>query len=162
MNTLDGFHPSELYFEYYEIHVYLHGKKARAYLSVEDKIVYSQSQADWFETATDAKRRIKRLPKGLGVFVIEKIIEYPDCEPSLGPCPELIKKVLNEIPLPFSLTAVAWYEGVDIKREAVVFGPLSRSTYYRHKKKLLEYGIDISKKCNVHIIRYKWRQNRQK
>jgi len=162
MSTPGNSHISELYFEYYEIHVYLHGRKAPAYLSAENKIVFSQSEANWFETAAEAYRKIKRLPKGMGLFDVERIIEYPDCGSSPGPCPELIKKVLDEIPLPYSLTAAAWYEGADVKTEPITFSPLSRSTYYRHKKKLLDYGIDISKKCNVHILRFKWHQNHQR
>jgi hypothetical protein len=148
-------HISELYFKYYEIHVYRHGRKAPAFLSAENKIVFCQSEANWFETATEAYRKIKRLPKGMGLFVVEQIIEYPDCGPPTSPCPEFIKKVLDEIPLPYSLTAVAWYEGVDVRREPVILWPLSKSTFYRHKRKLLEYGIDISKKCNVHVLHVK-------
>ena len=155
-------HSSELYFEYYEIHVYRQGRRMRAYLSAENKLVYFQTQADWFESAADAYRRIKRLPKGLGLFVIEKVTDYPDCGPSPGPCPELIRKALDEIPLPYSLAAVRWYDGIDVKREPVLLSTLSRSTYYRHRRKLLEYGIDISKKCNVHIIYFKWHQIRNR
>jgi hypothetical protein len=142
-----------LYFEYYEIHIYRHGRKAPAYLSAENKIVFSQSEANWFDTAAEAYRKIKRLSKGMGLFVVERIIEYPDCGPPTGPCPDFIKKVLNEIPLPYSLTAVCWYDGIDVRREPVIFGPLRKSTYYRHRRKLLEYGIDISKKCNVYMMR---------
>jgi hypothetical protein len=36
----------ELYFEWYEIHIRLKGNKTRAYLSVEDKPVFFQSQAN--------------------------------------------------------------------------------------------------------------------
>lgn len=153
MSTPDTPHHSELYFEYYQIHIYRHGRKAPAYLSGEDKIVFFQSEANWFETASEAYRKIKRLPKGMGLFVVEKIIEYPDLGPPTSPCPDFMKKILDEIPLPYSLTAVRWYEGIDVRRETVVFGPLPKSTYYRHRKKLLEYGIDISKKCTVRRIR---------
>ncbi|OIR01900.1 phage X family protein [mine drainage metagenome] len=153
MSTPVNSSATELYFEYYEIHVYWHGRKTPAYLSAENKIVFSQFEANWFETAAEAYRKIKRLPKGMGLFVVEKIIEYPDLGPPTGPCPDFIKKILNDIPLPYSLTAVSWYEGIDVRREAVVFGTLPKSTYYRHRKKLFEYGIDISKKCTVRLIR---------
>jgi hypothetical protein len=44
-----------------------------------------------------------------------------------APCPTLIKNILNEIPLPYSLTALRWYEGVDIKNEPVTLWIISRS-----------------------------------
>ncbi len=148
---------SELYFEYYEIHVHLKGRKSHAFISAENKPVYSQSEADWFDTASDAYKRIRRLPKGMGVFTVEHVKEYPELGPSPGPCPDLIRQVLDEIPLPYSLTAAAWYEGRDVKNEPVASAePFSKSTYYRHRRKLLDYGIDISRNCNVHVIRYRW------
>lgn len=148
--------------EVFQMRAFCHGRKACAYLSAENKVVYDHSQADWFETAADAYRRIKLLPKGMGVFVVEKVIEYLDCAPPPGPCPELIKNVLDEIPLPYSLTAAAWYEGVDVRREPVVFGPLPRSTHYRHRRNLLEHGIDIGKPCNIRILRLRWDQIHQR
>jgi hypothetical protein len=65
---------------------------------------------------------------------------------------------LDEIPLPYSITAYRWYEGIDIRTEPVTLRVLSRSTFYRHRKNLLEYGIDIGKKCNVKVIHYKRRR----
>lgn len=162
MNETTNPNPTDMYFEYYEIHVHMKGRKTHAYLSHKNIPVYFQSQADWFETAADAYRRIKRLAKGMGVFTVERIIEYPDLGPATGPCPELIKQVLDDIPLPYSLTAVAWYEGRDVRNAPVVSAvPFSSSTFYRHRRKLLTYGIDIRQKCNVHIIRYTWDQVRQ-
>ena len=40
--------------------------------------------------------------------------------------------------------------------------PLSRSSFYLHRRKLLDHGIDIARKCNVHILRYRWDQIRQR
>jgi Phage X family len=112
--------------------------------------VYFRSEADWFNTAADAWCRIKRLPRGMGLFTIEKVIGYRDVGPSPGPCPDLMKQLLEEIPLPYSLTAIAWYEGEDVRHEPVSNSlPLSRSTYYRHRRKLPDYGIDIGRKCNL-------------
>ncbi len=51
----------------------------------------------------------------------------------------------NELPSPFAATAFAWREGMDMRK-------LSRATYYRHRKALLRYGIDISMPCNVRAL----------
>lgn len=151
-----------LYREKYVIRIYIHGRKSPTYISAEHKPVFSIDDADWFDTRTDAYRRIKRLPKGVGLFDVERFIAYPRYVPSPGPCPELLRKVLDEIPLPYSITAYRWYEGIDIRTEPVTLWVLSRSTFYRHRKKLLEYGIDIGKQCNVKVIHFKWHQIRQK
>lgn len=152
MSTPSDNRSNEFYVEHFLIRVYRTGRKVPAYLSVENKPVYTIDQAFSFDTYAEAYKRIKQLPKGLGLFDVEHIIEYL-CGPSEGPCPELIKKVLDEIPLPYSISAVGWYEGESIKDELM---DRSKSTYYRHRKKLLEYGINIGTKCNVYVIRYKW------
>ena len=146
---------SPLYFEWFEIHIRMKGRITPAYLSADNKPVYQQALANYFDTEEDAYRQIKRLPKGMGIFTVERIREY--LPPPTGTCPDFIRQVLNDIPLPYSLTAVAWYEGTDVRNEPVSSAiPLSRSTYYRHRSKLLEYGIDIGKKSNVHVLRYRW------
>jgi hypothetical protein len=142
---------TDLYFEWYEIHIRLKGRKARAYLSAENKPVYSQCEANYFDTEREAYRQIKRLPKGMGVFTVERIREYVPASPR--PCHPLIKQYLDDIPLPYSLTAISWLEGDDVKNDPVRNSmPLSHSTYYRHRRKLLEFGIDIGRKCNVHLL----------
>jgi len=148
---------SQLFFEWYEIHIRLTGSKARAYLSVENKPVFSQAEANYFNTEKEAYRQIRRLPKGLGVFTVERLRECIPAAP--GPCHPLVKQLLDEIPLPYSLTALAWYDGADVRIEPVSCAiPMSRSTYYHHRKKLLEYGIDIGKECKVRILHRPWRE----
>jgi hypothetical protein len=95
------------------------------------------------------------LAQKIGIFDVERVIEYPDLGPSPSPCPELLRKVLNEIPMPYSFTALRWHEGVDIKNGPATLWTLSRSMYYTHRKKLLEYGIGMCKKCNVKALYYK-------
>lgn len=152
---------SSLYFEWFEVHIRMKGRRTPAYLSAENKPVYQEALANYFDTEEEAFRRIKRLPKGMGVFTVVRMREY--LPPPPGPCPGLIRQLLNDIPLPYSLTAAAWYEGTNVRHEPISSAiPLSRSTYYRHRRKLLEYGIDIGKKCNVHILRFRWDQIRSK
>ena len=130
--------------EYHVIRLYRHGYRQGYYLSGDDRPVGTLNEANWFSTATEARRKIKRLPRGMGLFAIEHVIEPLDAPPLSGPCPELIMRLFDEIPLPYSLTAVAWYDGVDLRKVGPVMDwPLSRSSFYRHRRKLLDHGIDI-------------------
>nr|WP_279197396.1 phage/plasmid replication protein [Ralstonia mannitolilytica] len=57
--------------------------------------------------------------------------------------------VLEQVPLKYRVTADAWLRGADLK------GEMTNGTFYRHRKALLEYGIDISTPRNmaqVHVI----------
>lgn len=155
MDTLTDKDTSPLYFEWYEIHIRLKGYSGRAYLSAENKPVFSQGEANYFDTEKEAYRQIKRLPKGMGVFTVERIREY--LPPPPGPAVPYVRQLLKEIPLPYSLTAIAWHEGVDVRNEPVYCAtPMSRSSFYRHRRKLLEYGIDIGQKPKVRILHFPW------
>ncbi len=155
--------PDVPYVEYHVIRLYRHGYRQGYYLSGDDRPVGSLNEANWFSTATEARRKIKRLPMGMGLFAIEHVIEPLDVPPPPGPCPALIKRLFDEIPQPYSLTAAAWYDGVDLKKAGPIMDqPLSRSSFYRHRRKLLDHGIDIARKCNVHILHYRWDQIRQR
>jgi len=52
-----------------------------------------------------------------------------------------------EIPGRAGELAVAWRDGADLKKR------LAQNTYYRYRRELLRYGIDIAVPCNVHRIR---------
>lgn len=52
-----------------------------------------------------------------------------------------------EIPGRAGELAVAWRDGADLKKR------LAQNTYYRYRRELLKYGIDIAVPCNVHRIR---------
>lgn len=56
----------------------------------------------------------------------------------------------SEIPAPFAATAYAWRDGYNSRK-------MSLSTYKRHRKALLGYGIDISIPCNVRRLPVKVR-----
>lgn len=52
-----------------------------------------------------------------------------------------------EIPGRAGELAVAWRDGADLKKR------LAQNTFYRYRRELLAYGIDIAVPCNVHRIR---------
>lgn len=52
-----------------------------------------------------------------------------------------------EIPGRAGELAVAWRDGADLKKR------LAQNTYYRYRRELLKYGIDIAVPSNVHRIR---------
>lgn len=141
-------------FEYFEIHVYQHWRKSHGYLSPEGTVTSSQEDAAWFESPAEAYQTIKCLPRGMGVFVVAHNLEYQEFIPSRGLSRYFPNNFLEMIPEPYSMTAYAWYDGIDLRKKALSSGGISKSTYYRHRRKLLEYGFDISKKCNVRILRF--------
>ena len=81
------------------------------------------------------------------LFEIEEIIDR------IGPTTlffDFITDLLEHIPSPYSLVAMEWYCGEDVKNYSLT--SRSKSSYYRYRSKLLEFGIDISKKSDVILL----------
>lgn len=89
--------------------------------------------------------------KHLGAITMDRIVSIfrektaPLFQATANPDLEL----LEAVPHKSRLVAAAWLKGVDVRED------MSRATYFRHRKVLLECGIDISsqrKTATVHVI----------
>lgn len=63
------------------------------------------------------------------------------------PLPEAVWERVKDIPHPYAFAAADWLEGKDPKEGWLRYR--SRSTYQRHRERLLTYGIDIASAQNV-------------
>jgi hypothetical protein len=81
------------------------------------------------------------------LFEIEEIVDKVG---PITPFPDFITDLLEHIPSPYSLVAMEWYCGGDVKNYFLSLR--SKSSYYRYRSKLLEFGIDISKKSDVILL----------
>ncbi len=81
------------------------------------------------------------------LFEIEEIVHTIG---PITPFPDFINDLLERNPSPYSLVAMEWYFGGDMKKYFLT--SRSKSSYYRYRSKLLEFGIDISKKSDVILL----------
>lgn len=79
----------------------------------------------------------------LGVLNMKKLCDVYNIRADIITAEKVPYDHLNEIPAPFCGTASMWRGGVDLTAK------LKKATFYRHRKALLAYGIDISRPCNV-------------
>ncbi len=131
---------------YWVIRVYQPRQREARYLGERKEPVPLQD-ARQFSSPISAHRAIARLNKGNGLYEVESITEM------VGPLytwPEEITDLIMQIPSPYMYAAMAWFEGDDVCGRLKTMAP---RTYYRYRKRLLEFGIDISKPSTVIVLR---------
>ncbi len=79
----------------------------------------------------------------LGALTMKKLCDVYNIRGEIITAEKLTVDDLNEIPAPYCSTAAMWRQGVDITTK------LKKSQYYKHRKALLAFGIDISRPCNI-------------
>lgn len=131
---------------YWVVRVHQRGQRKALYLG-EKKMPIPLEDARQFSSLISAYRTIARLEKGHGLYEVESITE------TNGPIytwPEAIVDLIMQIPSPYMYAAMAWFEDDDVGGGLKIMAP---RTYYRYRKKLLEFGIDISKPSKVIVLR---------
>jgi hypothetical protein len=68
----------------------------------------------------------------------------------LYPLPEVISDLLEQISPPYLFATLDWFEGEDVRTKLKMRSP---STYYRYRRKLLEFGIDTATASKVVTLR---------
>lgn len=131
---------------YWVIRVHERGQREARYLG-EKKGFASIQGARQFSSLISAHRTISRLDKGSGLYEVESITDKIG---PLYPLPEEITDLILQIPSPYMYAAMAWFEGEDVGAGLKINAP---RTYYRYRKKLLEFGIDIAKPSTVVVLR---------
>lgn len=131
---------------YFVIRVHQHGLGEARYLGAKKKVVPLQD-ARQFSSPISANRTIAHLGKGNGLYEVESIAERIG---PLYPLPEVISDLLEQIPPPYLFAALDWFEGGDVGTQLKMRSP---STYYRYRRKLLEFGIDIATASKVVTLR---------
>jgi len=97
-----------------------------------------------YSSAESAKRAVAQFKRSGILFEIKEIVDRMG---PITPFPDFINDLLEQIPSPYSLVAMEWYFGGDVRNYFLT--SRSKSSYYRYRSKLLEFGIDISKKSDV-------------
>lgn len=131
---------------YHVIRMYRHGELTPLFLGEKRRFV-PFAEARQFDSLQDAGKCISRMKKGSRLFEIRTISELYG---PFYPRPEAIMDLLESVPIPYLFIATEWFNGWDAR--PWLFSR-SRSTYYRYRRKLLEYGIDISRKSKVVTLR---------
>jgi hypothetical protein len=120
---------------------------APEYIGEQKSRGVSRENARQFSSADSAKRAVAQFKRCGMLFEIEEIV---DRRGTITPFPDFINDLLEQIPSPYCLVAMEWYFGGDIKNYFLT--SFSKSSYYRYRSKLLEFGIDISKKSDVILL----------
>jgi len=129
---------------YWVIQVYRRGQRGVSYLGPKRTVVPLEF-ARKFESQQKALNVLRRLNKSLGEFETKLITQR--LGPILPiPVPETILNAISDIPGPYAFVALDWVQGDDLGKW---FRHRSKSTYYRYRRKLLEYGIDITEPYKV-------------
>lgn len=136
------------YFDNYFYVIRVHQRRLgeARYLGEKKKLVPIQ-EARQFSSPVSAKRVIANLRKGNGLYEVGSITERIG---PLNPLADEIYDLVEKIPPPYLFAALEWFEGVDVSAQLKARSP---STYYRYRKKLLEFGIDIATPSKVVIMR---------
>ena len=137
---------------YYEnrlfvIRVYKKDVQGVWYIGAKKTIVFDIDHALQFSTANEAARYLARWPRNGLLSEIEVISQNIG---PITPLPEFVLDLMDKIPFPYFFIAYDWYCGGDVKSWLLTYR--SKSTFYRYRHKLIEYGIDISKPSRVVLI----------
>lgn len=117
------------------------------YVGPKKKIVFSFDDASQFATADEARRALARLPKSGLLCEIEAVTVSIG---PISPLPEFMADIMERVPLPYNLVAYEWHCGGDVRSWLLTYR--SKSSFYRYRKKLMEYGIDISTPSQVVLL----------
>ena len=107
----------------------------------------SREDARQYSSADSAKRAVAQFKRCGTLFEIEEIV---DTIGPITPFPDFINDLLERIPSPYSLVAMEWYFGGDVKNYFLT--SRSKSSYYRYRSRLLGFGIDISRNSDVILL----------
>ena len=145
--------PAEpFYYEnrYFVIRLYRRGQASASipeYIGERKSRGVSREDAKQYSSADSAKRAVAQFKQSGMLFEIEEIVDRIG---PITPFPDFMNDLLERIPTPYSLVAMEWYFGGDVRHYLLT--SRSKSSYYRYRSKLLEFGIDISKNSDVILL----------
>ena len=117
------------------------------YVGEKKALVFAIDDALQFSTEGDASRSLARQPRNGLLYEIVGIMQNIG---PISPLPEFVVELMEKIPFPYFFIAHEWYCGGDVKSWLLTYR--SKSTFYRYRNKLIEYGIDISRPGKVVLI----------
>ena len=131
---------------YWTVQVHRRNQTSALFLSEAGTLV-ERANARQFPTESSAQHCISRQRQGFGLF---EIVQVNYRLGPLYPLPDCVTDKVEQIPPPYVFAVLNWYEGRDVKSDLLC---RSRTTYYRYRKMLLRFGIDISRISKVVMLR---------
>lgn len=150
MKTDQAFEPFYYDNRYFVIRRYRHGQALAdmpEYIGKQKKKGVPLKYARQYLSVDSATRALAQFRRSGMLFEVEEIVDRMG---PIAPFPDFINDLLEQIPSPYSLVAMEWYFGGDVKNYFMT--SRLKSSYYRYRSKLLEFGIDISKKSDVIVL----------
>jgi len=133
--------------KYFVIRVRRKNVRGDWYVGPKKTVVPDIDVALQFSTADGASRSLAKQPRNSLLFEIEAITQNIG---PISPLPDFVADLIERIPFPYIFIAHEWYCGGDVKTWLLTYR--SKSTFYRYRKKLMEYGIDISSPSRVVLL----------
>lgn len=133
--------------QFFVIRVHRKNVQGDWYIVPKKTTVQSIDDALQFSTADEATHSLARQSRNGLLFEVAAITQSIG---PISPLPEFVVDLMEKIPFPYFFVAHDWYCGGDVKSWLLTYR--SKSTFYRYRKRLMEYGIDITTPSQVVLL----------